>query len=151
MNFTSTGFKVIRDGATENSAGKTYIYAAFASASGPSGVVGDITGLDMTLSESSGTWEVGQKVTMDEKEAIISTLYCELDTIGNVTGLSSIDPGYTDQASNAAIQAVKFPTQFPTGNAPDVDLPAGTSISVSAKATNDFGTSSATANTLFPS
>ena len=90
-------------------------------------------------------------MTMDEKEAVISTLYCELDTIGNVTGLTSADPGYVDQASTSTTQQVKFPTQFPTGNAPDVDLPEGTSIHVSARAANELGTSTAESNTLFPS
>ena len=150
VELTDSGFTIIGADGAVNGSGLNYIYAAFAGGGGPTGVVGDITGLDMTLSESSGTWEVGQTVTMDEKEQVISTLYCEIDTIGNVTGLSSTDPGYTDQASNATTQSITFPTQFPTGNTPDVDLPEGTSLKVSAKATNDLGTSSATSNTLFP-
>jgi hypothetical protein len=154
IDFTATGFQLLNSNNRYNGGGKNYIYAAFSGeGAGTSGVVGftDSSALTMTLSASSGTWEVGQQVTMDEKEQVIAKLYCELDTIGNVTGLTSIDPGYRNQASISAAQSITFPTQLPTGNTPDVELPAGTSISVTAKATNELGTSSATSNTLFPS
>ncbi len=87
---------------------------------------------------------------MDEKEQVISTLYCELDALGNVSDLTSTDPGYTTQASNLAAQAITFPTQFTSGASPDAVLPSGTSIKVFAQASNALGSDTAESNTLFP-
>ena len=148
INFTSTGFTLVNANAGINLSGRTYIYAAFASAGGPSGVVGDITGLDMTLSESSGTWEVGQKVTMDEKPAVVSTANVIFDQTGVVSGISTL-PVAGQLILNKDTPKLTFTTPG-TGQTWDEELPAGTKLQTTFVATNTEGSSSATSNTVTP-
>ena len=138
VELTDTGFTVIYTGGIANEAGQTYIYAAFAGGGGPSGVVGDITGLDMTLSESTGTWEVGQTVTMDAKPAQVSTAYLEFDSgTGVVETLSTVDPGFKPSPPG---NILRFTTPN-TGQTWDEELPVGTAIETQVKATNELGSS----------
>jgi hypothetical protein len=149
ITITDTGFQ-LTDGATNpNSDGETYIYAAFAGGGGPTGVVGDITGLDMTLSESTGTWEVGQKVTMDEKPAISTTANLIFDSTGAVTGLST-QPVAGQLMSDKDTPKLTFGDGAGTGETWDEELPAGTHLQTSFVATNVEGTSSATSNEITP-
>jgi len=115
---------------------------------GPSGVVGDITGLDMTLSESTGTWEVGQKVTMDEKPAVVSTANVIFDQTGAVSGISTL-PVAGQLILNKDTPKLTFTTPG-TGQTWDEELPAGTKLQTSFVATNTEGSSSATSNTVTP-
>ena len=134
---------------TANASGGTYIYAAFAGGGGPTGVVGDITGLDMMLSESTGTWEVGQKVTMDEKPAVETTANLIFDSTGAVTGLST-QPVAGQLMSNKDTPKLTFGDGAGTGETWDEELPAGTHLQTSFVATNVEGTSSATSNEITP-
>ena len=151
---TSTGFITLSGGWTAvNASGEEYIYVAIAKdafASPPSGTLSSIAGLDMTLSNVTPPWEVGQQVTMDQKEAVVSRLYCELDTLGNVKELLTTDPGYVEQASNSAGHVLSFPTEFTSGFDPDTALPPGTSLKVFAKAENPMGYSEGESATIFP-
>jgi hypothetical protein len=123
------------------------VYAA--GGGGPSGVVGDITGLDMTLSESTGTWEVGQKVTMDEKPAISTTANLIFDSTGAVTGLST-QPVAGQLVSNKDTPKLTFGDGAGTGETWDEELPAGTRLQTSFVATNVEGTTSGTSNEITP-
>jgi len=118
----------------------------------PSGVVAatDATANTMTLASSNGTWGVntGNWVVGPEKSVENTRLYTVLDNAGAVSDLQSNDPGFVDQASTPT--QISFPSTFPTGNAPDVDLPAGTTLTAEVDATNTVGTDSATSNTITP-
>ena len=148
IEFNSTGFNIVTSTWEINYAGRNFIYAAFASAGGPSGVVGDITGLDMTLSESTGTWEVGQKVTMDEKPAVVSTANVIFDQTGAVSGISTL-PVAGQLILDKDTPKLTFTTPG-TGQTWDEELPAGTKLQTSFVATNTEGSSSATSNVVTP-
>jgi hypothetical protein len=149
IDFLSTGFQLKTNLVNANAGSNTYIYAAFASAGGPSGVVGDITGLDMTLSESTGTWEVGQKVTMDEKPAASTTANLIFNSTGAVSGLTTADvPGQL--VSNKDTPKLTFADGPGTGETWDEELPAGTHLRTSFVATNVEGTTSGTSNEITP-
>jgi hypothetical protein len=136
ISFTSTGFSAT-GGASNNGTG-TYIYAAFAGGGGPTGVVGDITSLDMTLSESTGTWEVGQTVTMDPKAVNATTGYLNFDSgTGNVESILLSDPGFKPSPPNNALNFV----DPMTGQTWDEELPAGTTLSTKVQAVNALGSS----------
>jgi hypothetical protein len=112
----------------------------------------DATALTMTLSSSTGTWAVnaGKYVIGPEKPSANVRLYTVHDAAGAVSDLRSTDPGYVTMAGNSPY-TLTFPATFPTGNAPDVDLPAGTSITTEIQATNTAGTDVETSNTIVPS
>jgi hypothetical protein len=149
VKLNSNGFEPFGDFSSINNAGYTYIYAAFASPTLPTGVVSDITGLDMTLSESSGTWEVGQTVTMDEKPAVSTTANLIFDSTGAVSGLTTSDVA-GQLMSNKDTPALTFGDGAGTGETWDEELPAGTHLQTSFVATNVEGTSSATSNEITP-
>ena len=138
MTLDSDGFTLNTGSGYANASGYHYIYAAFASAGGPSGVVGDITGLDMTLSESTGTWEVGQTVTMDPKSVNATTGYLSFDSgTGNVESILLSDPGFKPSPPNNALNFV----DPMTGQTWDEELPAGTTLSTKVQAVNALGSS----------
>ena len=138
MTLNSDGFTLNTGSSYANADGFTYIYAAFGAGGGASGVVGDITGLDMTLSESTGTWEVDQKVTMDPKPAQVTTAYLDFDSgTGQVETLTLIDPGFKPSPPGNALRFV----DPMTGQNWNQELPAGTSISTKAQAVNELGSS----------
>ncbi len=149
VELTDSGFTLKGTDGAINSSGRDYIYAAFAGAGGPSGVIGDITGLDMTLSESTGTWEVGQTVTMDEKPAVSTTANLIFDSTGAVSGLTTSDVA-GQLMSNKDTPALTFGDGAGTGETWDEELPAGTHLQTSFVATNVEGTSSATSNEITP-
>ena len=149
VKLTSSGFTLVGTDTAINGLGRNYIYAAFASSGGPSGVVGEITGLDMTLSESTGTWEVGQTVTMDEKPAIETTANLIFDSTGAVTGLST-QPVAGQLMSDKDTPTLTFGDGAGTGETWDEELPEGTHLQTSFVATNVEGTSSATSNEITP-
>jgi hypothetical protein len=148
IDFTSTGFTVNATSSVININGDEYIYMAIASAGGASGVVGDITGLDMTLSESSGTWEVGQTVTTDEKPALASTVALNFDANGAVSGIAAGNPGYVNMNSNNPI--LNFPSTFADGQTPDATIPEGSYIQTEVRAWNAEGESIKKSNKITP-
>lgn len=111
------------------------------------------TAKTMTLAYSTGTWgpaNTGKTVlTGPLIPAADVKLYCTLDASLNVTDLQSPDPGYT-AVTGAGPYAVKFPATMPSGNPPDTDLPAGTTITTEVQATNSSGTVTKASNTVTP-
>ena len=88
---------------------------------------------------SAGLWQNGDVVVSRVGGTSgVSTKYLVLDSVGNVTNLISSDPGYVTVGPNTS-QTLTFPATFTSGNAPDSELPAGTTIKVSAQATNSVG------------
>ena len=80
-------------------------------------------------------------------------LFCKLDAAGAVSDLQTADPGFTawtPAGTGPYTGTVTFPATLPTGNAPDTDLPAGTTVTVEVEASNASGTDSAKSNTVTP-
>ena len=77
-----------------------------------------------------------------------STLYAVLDGSLNITDLQSADPGYTAITGTSA--TVTFPATLPSGEAPDVALPAGTVMGCGIQATNTEGTDTGSTNEVTP-
>lgn len=69
---------------------------------------------------------------------------------GNITDMQAADPGFVT-TTNQTAPALTFPSTFPTGNAPDVELPAGTTITTVVQAVNTAGSVTMTSNTVTPS
>ena len=77
-----------------------------------------------------------------------SALYLVIDSVGNVTDLSSSDPGFVDQGSGTG--PLNFPATFPSGSTPDEELPPGTSLQVEVQATNELGSSTKLSSPITP-
>ena len=122
--------------------------------SAASGTVGsvDVTAKTMTLATSTGTWgpaNTGKTVVGPSKPASNVKLYCKLDAAGAVSDLQSADPGYVTMTGNSPY-TLTWPATLPSGNPPDTDLPAGTTITTEVQATNTAGTVKKTSNTVTP-
>ena len=119
------------------------------------GTVGGVDAVAKTimLTITAGTWDVGSAVKGPPKPVGNVKLYCRLDAAGAVSDLQSADPGFTawtPAGTGPYTGTVTFPATLPTGNAPDADLPAGTTVTVEVEASNTAGTDSATSNTVTP-
>jgi len=114
--------------------------------------VGVISSNTMTVNDISGTFSTSSPVTntVSYFGGNISTLYAQINASGTVTDLTTSDPGFTNMGY-LLDNTITFPATLPTGNAPDTELPGGTTIKVDAQFTNSQGTVSATSNTLTPS
>jgi hypothetical protein len=66
----------------------------------------------------------------------VASLFTVMDALGNVTDLTTEDPGYTNMVGDPTY-TLTFPSVFPSGETPDVELPPGTKYQVEVKATND--------------
>jgi len=113
----------------------------------------DVAANTMTLSASTGTWVANAaKFAVGEDQPSASVrLYTVHDAAGAVSDLQSADPGYVTMTGTSPY-TLTFPATFPTGNAPDVDLPAGTSLTTEVQATSTGSTPAVkTSNTIVPS
>jgi hypothetical protein len=119
-------------------------------ASGEVGKV-DVPGKLIYLRSTTGTWSAnaGKYVIGPTKPSSSVRLYTIHDAAGAVSDLQSADPGYVTMTGNSPY-TLTFPATLPTGNAPDVDLPAGTTITTEVQATNSSGTVTKTSNTVTP-
>ena len=68
---------------------------------------------------------------------------------GNIASLTSVEPDYVAIGPSTTVP-LQFPAQFPTGNAPDNELPAGTSIQTLIKTENAAGESEVVSNVVTP-
>lgn len=83
----------------------------------------------------------------DTATSASSRLYVVTNTAGTVTNLVSADPGFSTVASP---YTVTFPATLPSGNEPDVDLPAGTYFGSDIRVTNAEGNDTATLTQVTP-
>ena len=113
------------------------------------GMVLSSSGSTLKVQYATGTFDIGNSVKTGAKAIDNASLYCVLNNAGAVTSLQPSDPGFVTQTATPT--QVSFPGTFSPGNAPDVDLPAGTTLTVQVNATNIEGTDSATSNTITPS
>ena len=102
---------------------------------------------------ASGFGSVGQKI-----ESIVPvpggpqsvTKYLVTDGSGNVSDLTSVDPGFVQTGPGTSV-TLSLPATFSsTGNAPDTDLPAGASIRAEVQATNSQATDTELSNIVTP-
>jgi hypothetical protein len=111
-------------------------------------------GLSLILSSVATGWDIGSAVKGPLKAAGPNVkLYCKLNAAGAVSDLQSVDPGFTawtPAGTGPYTGTVTWPALLPSGNAPDADLPAGTTITVEVEASNTAGTDTATSNTITP-
>jgi hypothetical protein len=129
--------------------------AAGGAAGDATGTVGavDTTANTITLAASAGTWDVGSQVKGPTKASSNVKLYCKLDSAGAVSDLQSADPGFTawtPTGSGPYTGSITWPATLPSGQPPDSDLPAGTSLTVEVQASNTAGTDSAKSTTITP-
>ena len=123
---------------------------------GPAGLLGyNVTEGNAYLMEiegSSGNWSpyTSQTVTTDEQVVANSRLYAVVDSSGQVSDMQQSEPNFVQYGTGYDFN-ISFPATFPTGNTPDADLPAGTTLTVIGKAVNDSGNDTATSNTITPS
>ena len=99
---------------------------------------------------SSPRFAIGSSVVGSSKIQSETTMYCDIDATGLVEDLSDEDPGWELQNVQDTIQDIRFGATMATGNPPDEELPAGTTLTVEVKAYNDTGSSERTTNTITP-
>ena len=75
--------------------------------------------------------------------------YATMNAAGEVTDIQSLEPGFTVTTQQGNI-AIKFPVSFSTGSSPDLDLPEGTSMITTVRASNAFGNSDLNSNSILP-
>ena len=120
---------------------------------GISGELLSINGTDMEFINMSGAdaFETGKPLqnTVSYFGGSQATLYAVLSGAGTVTDLTGSDPGFVNLGYGVD-NTITFPATFPSGNTPDVELPAGTTIQATVEFTNSQGTVSTDSNTLTP-
>ena len=113
----------------------------------------DNTSKTVTLSSSSGTWIDGVDVVGPEKRISVDNVkkYLKFDNTGAVTDLldSPQSPQYAVTDANPTL-TLTFPSTFPSGEEPDTELGAGTTLTVCATALNIAGSSGPLCDTVQP-
>ena len=109
-----------------------------------------VSGAALTIDQVSGTFQVGEALKFT-KVMTGTTLYAVHNSSGAISTLQPIDPGFSViTGASPYSHLLTFPATFPTGNAPDVDLPAGTTLKAEVEASNVAGTATVTSNTITP-
>lgn len=88
--------------------------------------------------------------TVSHSGGTAGTVYGVVGGSGAVSDLQTSDPGFVTLGSNPNI-TLTLPATFPTGNTPDVELPAGTTMQVTVQATNSSGSDTLDSNIITPS
>jgi photosystem II stability/assembly factor-like uncharacterized protein len=114
---------------------------------GPS-YLAEVDDTQVTIAPPSNAWAVGQKIKTT-KAADGVRLYLKFNAAGAVTDMQSADPGFVTMTNSVAPE-LTFPATFPSGNAPDVELPNGTTITTVVEAKNTAGAPTKTSNTVTP-
>ena len=104
------------------------------------GIIKSISGTSIEVS-SDYIYQVGDVVEAKfPTSSAVSTRYLVIDATGAISGTVGSDPGYVSVGPDTS-QTLTFPATFASGDSPDEELPAGTTIKVSAQATNSEGSS----------
>jgi hypothetical protein len=117
-------------------------------AAGPDGI-SSITDAKVVVATPLDLWAVGQHLQGQPKTQPGARLYLKFNAAGAVSDLSSADPGWV-QTTNQNTPKLTFPATLPSGKKPDEELPAGTTITVEAQATNAAGTVTKVSNIVTP-
>jgi hypothetical protein len=148
--------KLLVDLSIPGGGGDTFVTGSTETAEG---TIQSVDGTEVDLSASTGRWiadnKAGTDFTFVPSTPVVDTrneAYGKLQIVGDqamVTGIQADDPGFTSVTRKD--YAITFPAAFATGNTPDDDLPAGTSISAIVQAKNSEGESIKESNVLLPS
>ena len=122
------------------------------------GVVATTSGVTMTLSSASGTWETGRTAIGPTKTIQDTNLWCVLNGDGEVQGLQSAEPEgqqiVPGGGTTFETRTIKFPDffrgEYATGQTPDETLPEGTSIKAYVETVNVSGSDTKVTNTVTP-
>ena len=116
------------------------IRPAGSSISSERGSIASISGTSIAV-KSDYVYQTGDVIeAVHPTGTSVSSRYLVIDATGSVTSTVGSDPGYVSIGPNTS-KTLTFPATFDTGNAPDAELPAGTTFKVSAQATNSIGSS----------
>ena len=114
----------------------------------PSGQIKSKSATSIVIQNPSGIWgppNTGLQIIGPDKVIASSTLYADVSSTGDITGMRNTDPGFTTWSPNKAPGSYQgtlvFPSTFPTGQTPDYDLPNGARLEVEVKAENTAGAS----------
>lgn len=80
----------------------------------------------------------------------VSTRFLVIDATGAISTHQAADPGFVNLGPGTS-QSITFPATFPTGNAPDAELLAGTTIQVEVEAVNSVASDTYPSNIITPS
>ena len=104
------------------------------------GVISSISGTSIGVT-SGYVYQAGDVIeAINPSGSAVASRYLVIDATGAVSGTVGSDPGYVSIGPNTN-KTLTFPATFDTNNAPDAELPAGTTLKVSAQATNSIGSS----------
>jgi hypothetical protein len=78
-----------------------------------------------------------------------ATRFLVINASGAVTSTQNSDPGFVELGPGLS-QTLTFPSTFPTGSAPDTELPTGTTFQVDIKATNSAASDTFSSNIITP-
>ena len=93
---------------------------------------------------------VGDTIEATSSTGIASSVrFLVINATGAVTSTQVSDPGFTELGPGLT-QQISFPATFPTGNTPDVELPAGTTLQVEVEATNSVASDTFPSNIITP-
>ena len=113
------------------------------------GVIESISGTTFGV-DSQYLYKVGDVIeAINTTGTAVSTRFLIIDVTGSVTSTQGSDPGFT-QLGPGSTQQITFPATFPTGNSPDVELPAGTTLQVEIEATNSSASDTYPSNIITP-
>ena len=104
------------------------------------------------LMQESGPIVVGQPFqnTVSHIGTQNATLYGLINNTNSIYDFSTADPGFAQLGTSNTLN-IAFPGTMPTGNTPDAELPAGTTMTVEVEASNASGSDSVLSNTITPS
>ena len=113
------------------------------------GHITNISGTSVTI-RSSYEFQFGDVIEgLASTGNASSSKYIVMNTQGNVSALTSTDPGFVSFGPGTS-HSITFPATLSTGGAPDTELPSGTSLQVTVRATNSVGTDDYTSNSVTP-
>ena len=112
------------------------------------GVIISLTDSQVVASPSTA-WAIGQQIQGEPKTQPGTRLYLAFNAVGAISDMQTADPGYV-QTTNQDNPKLTFPATFPSGNAPDEELPPGTTLTVEVEASNVAGTNTRTSNVVTP-
>lgn len=113
------------------------------------GIIQSISGSNVTI-KSGYEFQAGDVI-----EGIASTgsqsssKYVVMNTQGDVSGLTSTDPGFVTFGPGTS-HTITFPATLSSGGAPDTELPSGTSMNVTVRASNSVNTDDYTSSSVTP-
>ena len=109
----------------------------------------DAANSQITINKNTSVTTGQQLETLATTGTQSSTKYLVIGATGNISGYQGADPGFVTQSTATDID-LTFPSTFPSGNAPDDELAAGTVMQVTAKATNSSGSNTFSSNQVTP-